>query len=123
MYSDSSGVNPLATITALAERSVELIATRNGFTIDHSKNGKLDVFGKPTQYFPLTPDMIAAHKVIRSAGLSGGGIRFTEVMDGHIYIGDDIDDFLVAENAAKGSSSSARFYLSVDVCSVKNREY
>lgn len=35
------GVNPLATITALAERSVELVARKHGIEIDYeTKNGK-----------------------------------------------------------------------------------
>ena len=36
------GVNPFATITALAERSVELMAEKFGITIDYeTKNGKV----------------------------------------------------------------------------------
>ncbi|KAJ7757153.1 hypothetical protein B0H16DRAFT_1538314 [Mycena metata] len=114
------GVNPFATITALAERSVDLITKNIGATIDHSKNGKLDLFSKPARAAALTSDMLAASKAIRAASPSKGGIRFTEIMDGHIYVGDDIEDFIVAENVAKGSSSSARFYLTVDAYSLKN---
>ncbi|KAJ6588514.1 hypothetical protein B0H19DRAFT_1205902 [Mycena capillaripes] len=110
------GVNPFATITALAERSVNLIAKRNGLTVDMSANGKLDLFGKPAKSFPSSPDMVVAREAIRLAD----GVRFTEIMDGYINIGDDIVDFVVAENVAKGSSSSARFYLSVDAYSAKN---
>jgi hypothetical protein len=43
-----------------------------------------------------------------------GGARFTEIMDGYIYIGDDIEDYQIAVEAAKGASSTARFFLSVD---------
>lgn len=50
------------------------------------------------------------------------GMRFTEIMDGHMYIGDDIDDFKVAADVAAGSSSAARFFLSVDSYSTKNRK-
>ncbi|KAJ6568346.1 hypothetical protein DFH09DRAFT_983153 [Mycena vulgaris] len=113
------GVNPFATITALAERSVDLIANDNGLTVSTLKNGRLDLFGKPATSFALTADMVAASKAIQSAAASGGGIRFTEIMDGHIHIG-YIDDFVVAENIAKGASSSARFHLSVDVYSLKS---
>ncbi|KAJ7097404.1 hypothetical protein C8R44DRAFT_949487 [Mycena epipterygia] len=109
------GVNPLATITALAERSVDLIANNNGLTIDRSKNGRLDLFGKPAMYFALTPEMAAASEKIRSERLSEGGIRFTEVLAGYMHIGDDIDDFIVAEYIAKACSSSARLYLSTVV--------
>lgn len=36
------GVNPLATITALAERSVEAVASKDGITIDYeTRNGNL----------------------------------------------------------------------------------
>ncbi|KAF7366427.1 FAD/NAD(P)-binding domain-containing protein [Mycena sanguinolenta] len=114
------GVNPFATITALAERSVDTLIDSMGSTLDQSANGKLDLFGKPAKSLALTKDMVTASEAIRSAAPSTGGIRFTEIMDGHIYIGDDIDDFVVAENVAKGASSSAGFYLSVDAYSVQN---
>ncbi|KAL0568713.1 hypothetical protein V5O48_013266, partial [Marasmius crinis-equi] len=112
------GVNPLATITALAERSVHLIARQKGWEIDlTTKNGKLDLFGTPARSFPLTPDMAGIANAMNTP--TDGGMQFTEIMDGHIYIGDDIEDFVVAENAAKGGSSSAHFYLSVDAFDVK----
>ncbi|CAK7201000.1 hypothetical protein SEUCBS139899_003701 [Sporothrix eucalyptigena] len=41
------GVNPFATITALAERSVELYAQSRGLVIRTDSNGLLDLFGKP----------------------------------------------------------------------------
>ena len=42
-------------------------------------------------------------------------------MEGYIHIGDEIDDFLVAEKTARGAANSARFFLTVhawdeDVC-------
>ncbi|KAJ6588572.1 hypothetical protein B0H19DRAFT_923787 [Mycena capillaripes] len=113
------GVNPFATITALAERSVDLITKSMGSKVDMTKNGRLDLFGKPAKPLALSPDMVKASKAIQSAG-SLKGIRFTEIMDGHIHIGDDIADYIVAEDVAKGASSSAKFYLSVDAYSVKN---
>lgn len=117
-------MNPLATITALAERSVHLISLKNGWEVDlKTKNGRLDLFGEPKRSFPLTPDMIEASKAIKSLCPTDGGVRLTEVMDGHIHIGADIEDFAVAENVAKGASSSARFYLSVDAYSVENRMF
>jgi hypothetical protein len=39
-------------------------------------------------------------------------------MDGHLYIGNDIDDYNVAVKAGKAASSTARLYLSVDICDV-----
>jgi hypothetical protein len=43
-----------------------------------------------------------------------GGARFTEIMEGYIYVGDEIEDYDIAAEAAKGASSAAKFYLSVD---------
>jgi len=47
-----------------------------------------------------------------------GGARFTEMMDGYLYIGDDIEDFNDAYNTAKGIDSAAKFYLSCDIWDV-----
>ncbi|CAK7234399.1 hypothetical protein SCUCBS95973_008922 [Sporothrix curviconia] len=41
------GVNPLATIAALAERSVDLYAQSRGLAVRTDSNGLLDLFGKP----------------------------------------------------------------------------
>jgi hypothetical protein len=43
-----------------------------------------------------------------------GGVRFTEIMEGDMYIGDDIEDFNIAVEAAKAAAIAAKFYLSVD---------
>jgi len=43
-----------------------------------------------------------------------GGVRFTEIMEGDMYIGDEIEDFDIAVEAAKAAASTAKFYLSVD---------
>jgi choline dehydrogenase-like flavoprotein len=46
------GVNPFATITALAEHSVEHVAAKMGIKIDYeTKNGLLDLFGPPAKSF------------------------------------------------------------------------
>lgn len=114
------GANPFATITALAERSVELACQQRGLTIDWTPNGKLDLFGRPRVTYPLTEDMKRSQQEILAArATSDAGGRFTEIMEGHIYLGDDITDFQVAENVAKGASSSAKFYLSIDAWTTK----
>ncbi|KAK8242173.1 hypothetical protein IWZ00DRAFT_443295 [Phyllosticta capitalensis] len=113
------GVNPFATITALAERSIDLLALQRGWAIDQTPNGRLDLFGKPKRSFSLTPEMVNAQSLARLAPKSGG-VRFTEILEGHLHIGDNIGDFAVAESVAKGSSSSARLYLSVETHSVEN---
>ncbi|KAF2147047.1 uncharacterized protein K452DRAFT_218057 [Aplosporella prunicola CBS 121167] len=114
------GVNPFATITALAERSIALLTRKRDWNIDfETKNGHLNLFGKPKKPSLLAPDIAEAKEVIRKAG-GASGVRFTEVMNGHIYLGDDIDDFVVAESVAKGSSTTARLYLSVDAYNVED---
>ena len=117
------GVNPFATITALAERSLDCLSKKNGFTINlEERNGKLDLLnGKPRVSWPLTEDMEEAQQAILNAA-GESGVRFAEVMDGHLYVGDEIEDFKVAERHAQGVGSTARFFLSVDTYSTKNRE-
>ncbi|KAK0642795.1 hypothetical protein DIS24_g8645 [Lasiodiplodia hormozganensis] len=73
----SLGVNPFATITALAERTMQIAAAT-------------------------------------------GGVQFTEIMEGHIHVGNDLDDFVSAEKTAQSSSSSGLLYLSVSSPRRKN---
>ena len=40
-------------------------------------------------------------------------------MDGYLYVGEEIEDYEIAVEAAKGMSSAARFYLSVDAWDIK----
>ncbi|KAK5676539.1 hypothetical protein LTS10_010840 [Elasticomyces elasticus] len=109
------GVNPLATITALAERSVRFAAERAGITIDYdSRNGTLDLFGQPRHFPQMAGNLKTAYDTIKAAAASDAqGIQFTEVMSGFITIEDEIEDFDIAYNAAASAGSSARFFLSV----------
>ncbi|KAL9066065.1 MAG: hypothetical protein Q9157_007266 [Trypethelium eluteriae] len=114
------GVNPFATITALAERSVAAAARKKGITIDYDTvNGPIDPYGNPT-YVPSPDhfdDLAAIKKAeaeideARAAGKAG--TIFTEVMKGYIHIGDEIDDFEVAFDQARSETADAHFYLSV----------
>jgi hypothetical protein len=107
-------VNPFATITALAERSVERIALKRGIKIDYkTKNGLLDLFGPPAKKLSLTPDLKEATQIIEQAKRSKNGMEFTQVMEGFIHAGGDIEDFAAAEEAARSVSHSARLFVSV----------
>lgn len=64
--------------------------------------------------WPLTKDMKQATVEISNSPKTGGA-RFTELMEGYVNIGDDIEDFQTAYEAAKGVDSGAKFYLSCDV--------
>ncbi|KAF2458980.1 hypothetical protein BDY21DRAFT_282680 [Lineolata rhizophorae] len=109
------GVNPFATITALAERCVEGVAKKKGIEIDYTtRNGVLDMFGYPEHPIPKDQQLIEAEDMISKSLATGeGGIAFTEVMKGFIHVGDDIQDFKVAAEHAKGECADARFFLSV----------
>ncbi|KAF7189115.1 Cholesterol oxidase [Pseudocercospora fuligena] len=113
------GVNPFATITALAERSCSLLLKEYNLIEDETSNGDLDLHGFPRKIHEMSSSHIQEAKAIKDAA-SQAGIRFTEIMDGHIYVGSDIDCFVVANKRAKGSSSSASLYVTVDAYSVQN---
>jgi len=72
--------------------------------------------------WPLTHGMLEAHQAIADSPKTGGA-RFTEIMDGYIYIGDDIKDYQIAYEAARGAASSAKFYLSIDAWDINTLIY
>ncbi|KAF2477526.1 FAD/NAD(P)-binding domain-containing protein [Lindgomyces ingoldianus] len=112
-------VNPFATITALAERSCDLLIKKNNWTVNEASNGKLDLFGKPAKSVPISTLMSDNLHGIKSK-VKSAGIRFSEIMEGSIHIGTDIEDFTTAEKIARGASSSARLCVSVDVPNMDN---
>ena len=118
------GVNPFATITALAERSVAYVAGKRGIKIDYeTKNGMLDLFGPPGRSLALAPELQHATQILEESQRSNvPGTAFTEIMEGYIYAGGDIEDFNVAAEVARGVSSSARFFLSVHAWDTKQRK-
>jgi hypothetical protein len=61
----------------------------------------------------MSDDMKRAQQAIADSPMTGG-TRFTEIMEGYFYVGDDIEDPVMASEVAKGNSSTAKFYLSVD---------
>ncbi|EFX05792.1 glucose-methanol-choline oxidoreductase [Grosmannia clavigera kw1407] len=106
------GVNPLATIAALAERSVQQYATSRGLQIRTEKNGVLNLFGKPAHQ---ADDYNNSHKAFstayeqaqeqedadeekqtkvadgiirRAESEDASGFGFTEVMSGFLHSGD-----------------------------------
>ncbi|RFU75515.1 cholesterol oxidase [Trichoderma arundinaceum] len=88
------GVNPLATIAALAERTVEAYARANGLTISEEENGVLDLFGEPAHrpndknsFQPNhdSNDEIVDVMLSRAEMLKLKSIEFTELMSGFIH--------------------------------------
>jgi hypothetical protein len=66
--------------------------------------------------------MEKAQNAISNSPMTGGA-RFTEIMEGFLYVGDDITEFDIAVEAAKGASSAAKFYLSVDAWDIDTLKY
>lgn len=109
------GVNPFATITAVAERAVEAAANRAGLSIDYdTPNGVLDMEKPPRHAKLMDKALQRAHDTVQEAvKASSQGIAFTEVMSGFINVQDQVEDYDVAYNSAAAAGSSARFFLSV----------
>ncbi|QQR45900.1 GMC family oxidoreductase [Myxococcus xanthus] len=85
------GINPLLTISAVAERTVALMARRHGWSVDYSPVPEAPG-PRPTQ--PLA-------------------VQFTETMYGYISAGAD-EDFLRAGDPARRDTSPFRFIVTVD---------
>ncbi|PMD29237.1 GMC oxidoreductase [Hyaloscypha variabilis F] len=123
------GVNPFATITALAERSVEYAAKYRIFKpIDlTTKNDVLDLFADPGQFVGGKQALQrkntsrighATALVNKTRAAQTNGFGFSEVMSGYIHVGDGvegdkIEDYQTAARTARGLCEEARFFLSV----------
>ncbi|KAI9150826.1 hypothetical protein HJFPF1_10603 [Paramyrothecium foliicola] len=114
------GVNPLATIAALAERAVAKYAKRNNLVINEAKNGRLDLFGLP------------AH---RQAVDEGHGwlcparaeVEFSELLHGFMCQTSEIlithrnqNDSYQAYAKGKLSGNGARLFVTTGVYGVRN---
>ncbi|KAI0866032.1 glucose-methanol-choline oxidoreductase [Xylaria cubensis] len=142
----SLGANPFATITALAERSLDLYAQREQLNVSTEPNGVLDLFGAPkhpkyrrkhsiqlerhSEDYEEDDGIYHAHKSIASARrMKDGGFGFTEVMSGHVHrlnknddgkFTDNIDDYELAARTAKSLCETARFFLSVQAFNTRS---
>jgi hypothetical protein len=110
-YTDITGVNPLATISALSERSVSLIAKRSGFTIDQTENGPLDSSSKPQMSRNGQDDQESIEEKPQSIGW-----QFTETLSGFISVNPGLRSFALSESVGKGSSCAMRMLITIDLC-------
>ena len=108
------GVNPLATISALAERSLVLLSEKLAFSIDmDTRNGDLDADSQPmvSRLHQACPKHV---KGIEESAESIGW-QFTEVLNGNFCVNPKIKDFVVSENTGKGSSCAMQIYLTIEI--------
>lgn len=137
------GANPFATITALAERSVEAYVKDRGLKISEESNGILNLFGEPkhqprrwtgrravnghderarSECVDDDDDVSvdgAEHVIESAAAVQADGFGFTEVMSGFIHHDEQImtqdvrATYDLAYRTAQSLCESARFFLSV----------
>lgn len=109
------GVNPLATISALSERSVDLITKKNGLSIDlMSRNEPLNIHS--------TPKVSNDHQCRQDSTKSGPtsiGWQFTETLSGHIYMGPNFKHDELFEDMGRDCSCAMQMLLTIEIC--KNR--
>ncbi|KAH7345933.1 hypothetical protein BKA66DRAFT_433768 [Pyrenochaeta sp. MPI-SDFR-AT-0127] len=117
----SLGVNPCATITALAERSCDLIVQQRGWKANESQNDTA-LFKNPDMFSPPVPEN-PKQWTCNTKAEEVEGVKFEELMMGHLYIGVDILDFGIAEKIAKDTLSSAQLCITVDACRSGNDSY
>lgn len=86
----STGLNPLHTISALAERAIALLARDHGFSISYDFSPGEVAYEKPEQ----------------------PGIRFTEAMRGHVALGKDIG-FRDGERQGKEEGKALEVFLRI----------
>ena len=112
------GVNPLATITALSERSVQLLVKKTGLSIDFAtKNGVLDTYSKPR--VSRNPQIPNETMNIETNPI---GWQFTETLYGHIYMRAKDKVLGRSGKVEKGSSCAMRILLTIDICQPQKGE-
>jgi hypothetical protein len=105
-------VNPLATISALSERSVSLVTKKAGLSIDFKTlNGPLDAKSKPKVCRDSENSQSNIEKNSNSIGW-----QFTEALSGNIYMGPDVKNFELSESMGKGSSCAMQMFLTIQIC-------
>ena len=108
------GVNPSATITAIAERCCDLISSERGWSIDESSNEPLNFNAKPYKSIPSTLDLNAREEQVRLNKILNG-LKFDETMHGFLQATQEICDFEAAAEMAESVSSYARLSMVINL--------
>ncbi|KAE8422651.1 FAD/NAD(P)-binding domain-containing protein [Aspergillus pseudocaelatus] len=110
----SLGINPLATISALAERSLEKISQEYKYPNNMSSTkGGLDTSSEPsvsTHDLPDPQDHTDVYEQTRSIGW-----QFTEALVGYVSTQRKNVDFVVSEALGKSASSEMRMFLTIEI--------
>ncbi|KAJ5762401.1 uncharacterized protein N7511_005783 [Penicillium nucicola] len=109
------GVNPLATISALSERSVSLLAKKSGLTIDQTENGALDAASNPQRVHKDQNQQEIIEKKAQSIGW-----QFTETLSGHISMKSGFKNHAFSERIGRGSSCAMRMFITIDICHISS---
>jgi hypothetical protein len=113
------GVNPLATITALSERSVSYLAKRSGLSIDlETKNGVLDSYSNPR-----ISRNHGDHEDNIKRESNSIGWRFTETLCGQVFMGARKKDLGRFDKVGKGPSCAMRMFLTIELCQAQGENY
>ncbi|TWU74838.1 hypothetical protein ED733_000839 [Metarhizium rileyi] len=133
------GVNPAATIAALAERAVEHYTRAHGLVVDEESNGMLDLYGEPG-HLPRRRESSKSSSVDGPDSMSRGGtaesaqltlervdpvrynapntVAFTELMSGFIHSGGNQqrscgrDSYKLLSQTARSRGETARLVTS-----------
>ncbi|KAL6690708.1 hypothetical protein J3F84DRAFT_404316 [Trichoderma pleuroticola] len=123
----SIGVNPFATIAALAERTVEAYARANRLIIDETKNNVLDLFGEPahkprdrhsSKSSYCSKDEASDQMLNKIEMLRQKSVEFTELMSGFVHktsssaAVDDTSAYESGFRAGKGRGEVGRLLVS-----------
>lgn len=117
-----AGVNPCATITALAERCCDLLIRERGWTMDERQNEQLNFHEPPFKSQPLPPQLLARQELLRLHERDGG-LKFNETLQGFLQVTNADCSFGTAFKAAKMLSSSAQAVMTVSLYRTEQGSY
>ncbi|KAK9244239.1 hypothetical protein V1506DRAFT_334979 [Lipomyces tetrasporus] len=108
------GVNPFLTISAIAERTVELAARDRGWVINpriitHPVDFKAPAYAPPRSQ----TDLYAIRNGFLTPAPAEGGIAFSEVMKGHFGTGVASEDYEFADRQGRSSSTAMDVFLTI----------
>jgi hypothetical protein len=98
-----------------------MIAQEQNWVIDPSQNGIIDPYGSPP--YPSVRKASVESTNPSTSKLEPQGVRFSETMQGHIYIGNDVSDFLAAESLGSAISSEVQLAVTIDAQLTQNGSY